>query len=114
MKGQGGDDVLSGGGGRDRLLGGPGDDVLTGGAKADVFVFRSGWGADAVTDFAASGRGRDLLDLRGVDVIRGWRDLRAAHLTVDGDDIVIDAGSGDVATLLNVAREDLDRTDFLF
>lgn len=51
LRGEDGSDVLSGGAGADALLGGAGDDILTGGADRDTFVFASGGGDDAITDF---------------------------------------------------------------
>ena len=54
-----GDDKLFGGKGDDLLDGGKGDDILTGGNGADVFVFKSCYGYDTITDFEI-----------GVDTIR--------------------------------------------
>lgn len=35
-------------------------------------------------------------------------------MEIDGDDIVIDAGNGDIITLEEVTHADLDKGDFLF
>lgn len=91
-----------------------GDDTLPGGAKVDTFYYKTGWGTDTNTDFDAKGRVHDVLDLGGVKSIRNSKDLRKNHLEIDGDDIVIDAGNGDMIRLEGVARGDIDTGDFLF
>ena len=77
LRGGDGDDILHGGRGADRIAGGAGQDRLWGQAGADVFDFdsrgdsRAGAGTrDSIADFT---RGRDLIDLRGIDadVTRG-------------------------------------------
>jgi glucose/arabinose dehydrogenase len=108
-----GRDRLSGDAGRDRLDGGIGNDHLRGGADADVFVFQSGMGKDVVVDFDAGKGSHDRLDLGGIKAIADYQDLRANHLTADGNDVVISAGS-DRITLEHVKLSDLDRGDFDF
>ena len=112
--GHDGDDVLLGGNSNDRLFGGTGDDVLAGGKHADLFVFKTGWDRDTITDFDAKGRDHDRLDLRDLVSVRNWNDLKNNHLEVDGDDVVINGRNGDVIVLQNVALSDLDRGDFVF
>jgi Ca2+-binding RTX toxin-like protein len=120
--GAGHDDILGGAGndhlfgdiGNDALVGGAGDDVLTGGNGRDLFVFAAGAGKDVIADFGAKGRRQDLLDLSGVESIRNFKDLKADHLERHGKDMVIDAGNGDVLTLVGVKPRDLDASDFLF
>ena len=97
-----------------RLFGGTGDDVLAGGKHADLFVFKTGWDRDTITDFDAKGRDHDRLDLRDLVSVRNWNDLKNNHLEVDGDDVVINGRNGDVIVLQNVALSDLDRGDFVF
>lgn len=46
-----GDDLIYGHGGEDVLRGGAGNDWMEGGDGADVFIFRSNWGQDEVSDF---------------------------------------------------------------
>ncbi|MCB1347296.1 MAG: hypothetical protein KDK11_01125 [Maritimibacter sp.] len=114
IKAGSGNDTLNGGRGEDRLYGGTGDDFLTGGKHADLFVFKTGWGVDTITDFDAKGNVHDTLNLRGLVTVRGWNDLRNNHLQVDGDDVVIDGGNGSVIVLENVELADLDKGDFFF
>lgn len=104
MFGGNGRDVILGRDGRDNLHGDAGNDRLTGGAEPDVFFFEQGGGKDVVTDFDAIG-GADNQDLIGASfnevVIRGRH-----------GDTIIDFGSGDILTLLNVHKSDIDASDF--
>ena len=104
-------DRITGNGGRNTLDGGAGNDILTGGAGADHFIFSGNFGRDRISDFL---EGADRIDLRGVSSITSFRDLTRNHLTTSGDDLRIDAGGGNVITLLNVDRSDLSASDFLF
>jgi hypothetical protein len=54
LRGNGGDDYLSGGAGLDTLIGGTGNDVLIGGSGNDVFQFAGAtdFGVDLILDFA--------------------------------------------------------------
>jgi Ca2+-binding RTX toxin-like protein len=113
LYGEAGNDTLKGGSGEDRLLGGTGDDVLTGGRHADLFVFRTGWGVDTITDFDAKGGVHDTLNLRGLISVRNGSDLKNNHLEVDGDDVVVNGRNGDVVVLQNVDLADLDKGDFI-
>ena len=116
MGGQGSDTLL-GGKGADRLEGGTGNDVLTGGNDADVFVFRPGFGADVVTDFAAAGTTHDTLQL--TSVFHSLADLQAAHaITQVGADTVMTLNSDpahlDQITLRRVAVTALTADHFWF
>jgi glucose/arabinose dehydrogenase len=108
-----GNDRLFGDEGKDTLEGGVGNDDLTGGSERDIFVFRTGAGKDTVLDFDASGDDHDKLDLGGIKAIKNFADLKANHLEVDGNDVIISAGS-DRIVLEDVKRADLDRNDFSF
>lgn len=70
MQGQGGNDLLLGRAGDDALGGGEGRDMLTGGSGADIFIFRTGWGPDTISDFDADGGDnlQDLLDVPFDDI----------------------------------------------
>ncbi|WP_199328984.1 endonuclease/exonuclease/phosphatase family protein [Coleofasciculus sp. FACHB-1120] len=48
---------IDGKGGNDTLIGRQGNDILTGGGDQDIFVIRSGDGADTITDFGGVGMG---------------------------------------------------------
>lgn len=102
---QGGKDKLLGRGGSDALSGGLGKDMLTGGKGNDTFVFAEGFGKDAITDFDALGGAgaQDLIDAVYADII---------SISNSGKNTVIDFGEGDVLTLLNVKKSDVDETDF--
>ena len=115
LKGDAGDDELGGGTGRDQLKGGSGDDVLdggkgrdtlTGGKGADTFVFSVG--RDVVRDFAA---GKDVLDLRGVEGLEVWKDVRDAARE-RGDELVLDFDEGRLV-LKGVELADLGADDVL-
>lgn len=109
--GMSGDRVIGGLNG-DMVVGGAGNDTLTGGAGNDTFVFTPGAGADVVTDFVAGGA-EDRLDLRA---LTGTLDPAQALTAASqlGADVVIDLGSGNCITLLNVQIGDLRSTDFIF
>lgn len=53
LSGGAGNDPLYGGNGNDALKGGKGNDRLTGGAGVDMFVFKSRFDYDVITDFSA-------------------------------------------------------------
>lgn len=106
LYGERGDDLLNGGGGRDVLAGGSGNDILTGGTGGDTFRFRTGDGADTITDFEL-----------GIDRIRigqGAAGLDELTFAASGSDVVV--SFADVAlTVQNVTVAELnDGANFLF
>jgi serralysin len=101
--------ALRGNGGANILMGMQGHDLLTGGAGVDTFVFASGWGKDTVMDFVA---GEDHIDLSAWAAVNSFQDVKA-HLSVDGDDLVIKAGHNEL-TLADTHKSDLHITDFIF
>lgn len=122
LRGAGGNDQLEGGSGNDKifgnsgkdiLIGGEGNDLLVGGGGADQFVFADGFGADRVRGFNATNNREDI-DLSEVSAINSFRDLSNNHMEQDGRHVRIDAGDGDVITLLNTDMGDLGNGDFLF
>ena len=104
LRGGTGSDVLRGEDGADVLRGGGGADILRGGAGADRFDFNrasdSGPGdtRDVIADF---GRGRDVIDLRGIDADT----TRAGNQAFD----FIGTAGFDAAGQLRVARAGEDR-----
>ncbi|KAG1702898.1 Bifunctional hemolysin/adenylate cyclase [Nymphon striatum] len=66
--GQAGNDTIDGGAGNDYIIGMQDNDILTGGAGNDVFLYKSLFGDDVITDFEAGvGRtDRIWLDLDGI------------------------------------------------
>jgi Ca2+-binding RTX toxin-like protein len=110
LTGNAGNNTLSGLLGADRLSGGKGADLLTGGADADTFVFKTHFGKDTIADFE---NGTDRIDLSHWTGVDSFADLKAHHLTVSGDDLVIANGS-DSLTLHDMHKTDLDASDFVF
>jgi Ca2+-binding RTX toxin-like protein len=92
------------------LDGGKGDDVLTGNGGTDTFVLARGGGFDTITDFAATGSGRDTIQLRGFG-ISSFAEL-ATRLTQMGADTVLSLGDGDGLVLKNVALAELTENNF--
>ncbi|MBB1247755.1 hypothetical protein [Rhizobium sp. G21] len=92
-----------------RIAGNRGDNQLTGKGGDDVFVFESGFGHDAVTDFDP---GRDRIDLSGAGDFSSYADLKS-HMIAHGDDVVIAADGGDGITLQSIRSGELHKADFL-
>ena len=95
LRGDNGDDLLRGGGARDRIEGGRGDDMMYGNAGNDVFIYRSGHGADVIADFSA-----------GSDAVRFFRlgdtaSVLSAASDVNGD-VLFDFGGGNSLTVQGV------------
>jgi len=64
-----GNDIISGGSGDDTISGGTGADRLEGNSGNDLFVFtETDTAVDVIVDFA---RGRDKIDVSGIDAIFG-------------------------------------------
>lgn len=112
LEGEDGNDVLSGGENSDSLHGGSGNDTLTGGANNDTFVFSGSFGSDRITDFSAANG--EKIDLSDVSTITSYSDLVSNHLSQNGDNAVIDAGSGNVITIVDFDSANLGSGDFLF
>ncbi|ONG43954.1 hypothetical protein BKE38_28580, partial [Pseudoroseomonas deserti] len=107
-----GDDKLFGGAGNDRLVGGAGADDLTGGTGADTFVFTKGDGADKIMDFSATEA--DMIDWTGFGSSLDSYAEVSAKFVQTGADVVVDAGNGDVLTILNTTIASLTSDHFLF
>lgn len=113
LLGQAGNDRLSGGGGFDTLNGGAGNDVMFGGGNADRFVFVGAFGQDRIADFDATNP-HEKISLSSVASITDYNDLINNHVSVQGSDVIIDAGGGNTIRLTGVSLSDLDASDFLF
>jgi hypothetical protein len=109
VSGKGGADILLGGGKADVLDGGIGDDTLTGGGGGDTFMFRTGYGADTITDF---GKGADRIDLSGWKTITDFGDVRS-HAADRGGDVWISA-NGDTLVIEHMHKAGLQAGDFHF
>jgi hypothetical protein len=110
--GQDGDDVLDGYGGNDRLDGNAGNDTLTGGDGNDRFVFKTSFGHDTLTDFAAGGSSVDIIEIHD-DLFADFAAVQAASQQV-GSDVVITYDAYNSITLQNVNLINLHQVDFLF
>ncbi len=108
LLGGAGDDYLHGGNGSDLLNGGEGDDILKGGNGADNFVFTAG--ADIIRDFKP---GIDTITLDGFDATEAQAAINNAT-EADGNLVItLDADEGDILTLKNTDKADLDDGDFV-
>lgn len=100
LSGNAGANGLWGLGGKDQLAGRAGNDQLYGGTGADSFVFRKGYDADRVMDFANN---VDTL------VFGGFADLdrpadALAHARQSGANVLFDFGHGDTLLVLNTTK----------
>jgi Ca2+-binding RTX toxin-like protein len=94
-----GQDILRGGEGDDIISGGAGDDVLYGDAGADEFIFDSG--TDVIADFI-QGEDHITLDANLWIGLTSAADLLLLYGTLDGTQMTIDFGDGDVMIIENV------------
>ena len=108
--GKGGNDTINAKGGNDLLDGGKGNDLLIGGGGKDVFVFKTGYGGDTIRGFFQG----DRVDLRHLDGITDFDDLKANHLSQVGADARIEGPDGDVLWIRHALVGTLDQHDFLF
>ncbi|TFL17799.1 M10 family metallopeptidase C-terminal domain-containing protein [Jannaschia formosa] len=102
--GEGDNDMIMGGAGADTITGGSEDDMLSGGAGADVFVYKTlADGADMITDFVD---GEDMVDLSGIDGLRGSmvsiEDVDSGAMVMIGDTSIL---------FLGVEASELSRAD---
>ncbi|ARO33654.1 hemolysin-type calcium-binding domain-containing protein (plasmid) [Rhizobium sp. NXC14] len=107
-----GDDIIWGNYGADTIQGGAGNDTLRGVGGNDVFVFKAGFGKDAVTDFSAGSGIGDILDISN-DLFADFASVLAAATQV-GADTVITHDANTSITLKNVALTSLHQDDFRF
>ena len=146
--GGGGDDTLNGGGGADLIDGGTGNDAIDGGADADIVIggagndtvnvgngndvlryTASGFGADTINNFDATGgtaATQDLIDLSAFGLTAAnIGTTAAARIQIqdieDGatDDTLItirDAGGATIGTILlnELDNSNISATDFIF
>ncbi|WP_099584188.1 hypothetical protein [Pseudomonas sp. 2822-17] len=113
LYGDDGNDVLFGGPGDDVLDGGDGNDILWGGSGADTFIFwkGSGGGETIIGDFSGSVGEQDKIDLAGI--LATFEDVLDASAEV-GDDLLITLNADDSILLLNMKKEELTPSDFIF
>ena len=71
------------------------------------------YGHDTITDFTATGKDHDVIDLSGLsDDIKSFKDLIAHHVSDHNGDAWIDDGHGDVLVLKHITAEQLAKGDF--
>jgi hypothetical protein len=100
--------------GNDTINGNGGNDTLIGGKGADTFIFGRNGDKDTISDFAATGKAHDIIDLSRLTSVEDFKDLKDDHMSQHQKDVWIDGGSGDVLTLKNIDIHDLGKIDFLF
>ncbi|MFO1151169.1 MAG: matrixin family metalloprotease [Alsobacter sp.] len=100
---------FNGSGGADTLDGGLGNDTLAGGTGGDLFVFASGYGKDAITDFVAADDTVQLTGLSGV-----FADGAAAYTASVqiGNDVVLTLDAANSLTFKNILKTALSAADF--
>ena len=97
--GNGGDDTLYGYKGADTLDGGNDDDILYGGDGGDTFLYKLGQGNDTIADYTKA------------DKIRFTDSTPTADdFSIDGNDLVINAGSGSITILNAVTNGKVNKT----
>jgi VCBS repeat-containing protein len=108
VDGSSGHDIVLGGNGPDVLLGGKGD-TLTGGNGPDTFLFRSGFGANTITDFDVH---NDAVQI-DKSMFQNMADL-FAHASNSAAGAVINDGAGNAITFAGVTLADLQahQSDF--
>ena len=84
--------TLLGGAGKDTLISSQNDFELTGGAGNDIFVF--GGGKDTIFDYSQKGAG-------GSDKVSIASSLTATDYEIDGDDVILNYGTGNELTILD-------------
>ncbi len=110
LVGREGDDKLDGRGGNDYLMGGLGDDILTGGLGADVFLFKTPFGNDTITDFEAGIGRTDRLWLDNL----GFSSMADLTITDTAAGAFIDLGAQGSIILTGLLASDLVEDDFIF
>ena len=114
LKGNAGNNAMSGGAGNDILAGFGGKDTLSGDMGSDHFYFYKKGGVDTITDFALD---EDVIHIVQVPGIDDFDDLQSRMSSVDFDgdndfDTVIDLGGGSRIKLTDIAKDDLEMSDF--
>ncbi len=110
--GNAGDNIIIGNGQSNVIEGGAGYDTLTGGAGTDLFIIRSGFGVDVITDFQAGAGSEDAV-LFSSSLFTGFSQVMANSTQV-GADTWIGDGHGNTVVLVGVQKSALHSNDFGF
>jgi Ca2+-binding RTX toxin-like protein len=102
-----GNDTISGTVWNDTISGGAGNDTLSGGAGDDLFVFRTGFGQDSISDFSV---GHDKLEFG--DGLFSDAAAAFAAASAQGSDTIITIDASTTVLLQNVALANLHVDDF--
>ncbi|MCI5048858.1 MAG: hypothetical protein MRY32_00790 [Rickettsiales bacterium] len=112
ITGGAGNDYILGNGGNDIIDGGAGNDTLHGGAGDDTYVFGENSGVDTVLFFEGAGAsGGDVIQIASDTGITSTSAAVSAVSYSDGN-AVLDLGSGNTATFMNVTANSLMADDF--
>ncbi len=109
--GFGGNDTLHGGVGYDMISGGIGNDTMYGDSGEDTFRFYAGFGQDIIGDFRANGD-HDVIEFDH-NVFADFNAVQA-HMTQNGNDVVITLDANNSITLQNLNVGSLQSLDFSF
>ena len=108
-------DTLVGSKKANHLDGGKGNDMLMGGRGSDHFIFAAKYGKDVITDFHATGKGHDVIDLSKAAGISNFNDLMLHHVKDTGHDLLIIATGGSTLLLEHIGNVgDIVKADFVF
>jgi serralysin len=108
-----GKDKLFGGGGKDKLDSGKGNDKLKGNGGNDKFVFKNNYDKDKVLDFKDN-RDTIVLDDNLWNGTKSVNKVLNQFGTQNGSDFVFDFGGGDILTIKNTTKSQLQNDiDFI-
>lgn len=102
--------ILRGEDGNDSLTGNVGNDIFSGGSGVDTFTIGADNGRDLIQDFEAEAGEVVNLNVEGVNSLQDLLNT----VTNDQGSVVFDFGSGNRLTLANVSISDLSADNFNF
>ena len=105
-----GADIITGSSVNNVLDGGLGNDTLTGGAGADIFVYKTGYGLDTITDFSFTEG--DRIDVSGYSGITSFSSF-AQRIFQNGANTIINFATDASLTLRNVSAGSIGASSFV-